>query len=98
MAQEKVYATPNLPAPGRPVIFNPEICTGCNTCVEVCQIDVFIPGPEKGKPPTILHPEECWYCGCCVDDCPIPGAIKFNWPIMQRLHWRRKATGERFRV
>ena len=98
MAQEKAYAIPNITTPNTPVIFNPDICNGCNECVEVCQIDVFIPNPVAGKPPIIMHPDECWYGGGCVLVCPNPGAIKFNWPLMQRVHWKRKATGERFRV
>jgi len=98
MVQKKVYAFPNLPTPSRPVIFNPEICKGCNVCVEICQMDVFIPNPEKGKPPIILHPDECWYDGCCVAGCPKPGAIKLNHPLMQRVRWKRKDTGEHFRV
>jgi len=98
MSQKKVYVIPNVPTPNQPVSLNPEICSGCNTCVEVCQVDVFIPHPEKGKPPVVLHPEECWYCGCCVNECPVAGAIQFNWPLNQRGSWKRKASGERFRL
>ena len=98
MAQETVYAIPNVTTPNRPVIFNPDICTGCNICVETCQMDVYIPNPEKGKPAIILHPDECWYCGCCIDYCPMPGAIKFNHPLIRRVRWKRKDTGEHFRV
>ena len=47
MSREKVYALNNITSPSRPVIFNPEICVGCNNCVEICQVDVFIPNPEK---------------------------------------------------
>jgi NAD-dependent dihydropyrimidine dehydrogenase PreA subunit len=93
-----VYALPNAATPGRPAIFNPEICDGCNTCVDRCPVDVFIPSPEPGKSPIILHPEECWYCGTCVNDCPRPGAIEFNWPLQQRGYWKRIATGKVFRV
>ena len=95
---EKFYALPNVQTPNVPVIVDPEKCIGCNTCVQVCQIDVFIPNPEKGQPPIILHPEECWYCGCCVTDCPTPGALSFNYPLAQKPRWRNKETGEIFQV
>jgi NAD-dependent dihydropyrimidine dehydrogenase PreA subunit len=95
--EEKAYAVPNLPGPGRPVLFNADICNGCNRCVEICPMEVFIPNPEKGKPPIILYPEECWYGGCCVEECPREGAITFNHPLMQRVRWKRKDTGEHFR-
>lgn len=95
---EKVYATPNRATPHKPVIFNLDICDGCNTCVNVCQVDVFIPNPEKGGPPIILYPDECWYGGCCVAECPKPGAIKLNHPLTQRVRWKRKETGEHFQV
>ena len=94
MSQEKLAALPNITTPNKPVLFNPEICNGCNTCVEACQIDVYIPHPQIGKTPIILHPEECWYCGCCVTDCPQPGAIQFNYPLPLRGYWKNKATGE----
>ena len=70
MPRKEIYALPNIISPANPIIYNPDLCTGCNTCVQVCQVDVLIPNPEKGQPPVILHPDECWYCGCCVNDCP----------------------------
>ncbi|MDP6345535.1 MAG: ferredoxin family protein [Alphaproteobacteria bacterium] len=94
----EVLRTPNSPTPGRPVIFNQEKCTGCNICVHFCMEDIFVPAARKGELPIILYPEECWYCGNCVDDCPVPGAIALNHPLMQRVRWKRKATGEHFRV
>jgi NAD-dependent dihydropyrimidine dehydrogenase PreA subunit len=94
MVKQKVYVMPNITTPSRPVIFNPQICNGCNQCMEVCLMDVYIPNPEKGSPPIILHPDECWYCGCCVDECRRPGAITFNWPLQQRSNWKNKATGK----
>ncbi len=92
-AEYNVYAFPNVTTPSRPVIFTDK-CKGCNLCLEACPLDVYIPNPEKGKPPVILHPDECWYCGCCVDACNIEGAIVFNWPLQQRGYWKRKATGK----
>ena len=97
MANEKIYALPNVTTPGRPVVFNPDVCTGCNRCVEVCPIDVYIPSAEKGAPPVILHADECWYCGTCVNECPTKGAVTFNFPLQQRGFFRRKETGEIFR-
>jgi NAD-dependent dihydropyrimidine dehydrogenase PreA subunit len=94
---KKIYALPNVATPSRPVIFTDK-CKGCNLCVEVCPVDVYIPHSEKGKAPIILHPEECWYCGSCVRACNIEGAIKFNWPLQQRGYWKNKATGEVHRV
>jgi NAD-dependent dihydropyrimidine dehydrogenase PreA subunit len=61
-------------------------------------MDVFIPNPDKGKPPIILYADECWYGGSCVDFCPVDGAIKLNHPLMQRVRYKRKATGEHFRI
>lgn len=98
MTDEEAYAVPNMPGPGRPVIFNSDRCNGCNKCVDICVMDILIPNPEKGKPPIILYPEECWYGGCCVVECPVPGAITLSHPLMQRVHWKRKETGEHFRT
>ncbi len=92
------YAMPNLPTPGNCVTINPDICTGCCRCVEVCIMDVLIPNPEKKGPPIILYPDECYYDGCCVEECRESGAITLNHPLMQRVRWKRKDTGEHFRV
>jgi NAD-dependent dihydropyrimidine dehydrogenase PreA subunit len=93
MPKNEVNAYPNATTPSRPVLFT-DRCTACNTCVEVCPMDVYIPHPEKGHAPVILHPDECWYCGSCVNACPTPGAIEFNWPLQQRGSFRDKATGK----
>ncbi len=95
--KKDVYAFPNSAAPHRPVIFNPDLCDGCNKCL-ACQMDVLFPHPEKGKPPVVMFPDECWYCGSCVDICPKQGAIRVNHPLMQRTVWRDKKTGELFRL
>jgi len=94
----KAYALPNPPTPNKPVIIDDKLCKGCNRCVEVCEMDVFIPNAEKGGLPIILYPDECWYCGNCVAECPIKGAIKINHPLLRRVRWKRKTTGEHFRV
>jgi NAD-dependent dihydropyrimidine dehydrogenase PreA subunit len=97
---DKIYMVPNPPTPNVPVRFDPELCEGCNLCVEVCPTDVMMPNPEKKKPPIVLYSEECWFCGGCVEECPRPGAITMFHPTNQRIsvNWKRKATGEYFRL
>ena len=79
-----------MPA-SKPIIFNSEKCTGCNSCVDICQVDVFIPNSLTGKPPHVLYPGECWYCGCCVMVCPAEGAITLRHPLMNQVHWVEKS-------
>jgi NAD-dependent dihydropyrimidine dehydrogenase PreA subunit len=89
MEREKTYAFFEVAA-SDPLTFNPDICDGCNRCVEVCQVDILIPNPEKGKPPVVFYPGECWYGGGCVEVCPKPGAIRLNTQLMNRVHWKKK--------
>jgi NAD-dependent dihydropyrimidine dehydrogenase PreA subunit len=93
----KAYMVPNPMTPGQVVSIDPELCTGCNTCVEVCRVDVMVPNPEKGKPPIAIYPDECWFCGCGASDCPTK-ALKIEYPLNQRVGWKRKDTGEYFRI
>jgi NAD-dependent dihydropyrimidine dehydrogenase PreA subunit len=96
----KVYMVANPPTPNQAIDFNPEICTGCNQCVEICRSDVLMPNPEKKKPPLVLYPDECWYCGVCVLECKHPGAITMLHPLNQSISviWKRKTTGQSFRL
>jgi NAD-dependent dihydropyrimidine dehydrogenase PreA subunit len=81
-----------------PVTFDANICNGCNKCVEVCQVDVFGPNPVRGKPPLVLFPQECWQEGSCVEVCPRKGAIRWERLPMQRVHCKRKETGEDYYI
>ena len=72
------------PCSARPLLFDENLCIGCNRCVETCQVDILIPNPEKGKPPVALYPGECYYCGSCVMECPRNGAIRLQHPLMNR--------------
>jgi len=97
---EKIYMIPNPPTPSKGVKFDPQVCVGCNSCVEICPTDVLMPNPEKGKPPIVLYAEECWFCGTCVEECPTGGAIKLVFPLNQQIsvNWKRKESGEYFRL
>lgn len=92
--EQNIYITQNNPSPSRPIIFDAEKCIGCNECVEVCPRDVFMPCSEESKTPLIVFPEECWYDGSCLFACPVEGALKLNFPLMWRVPWKRKKTGE----
>lgn len=100
MSKKMVYAFPNLVTPNNPVEFNEEKCNGCNTCIGNCSSDVLFPNPQRGKPPFVIYPDECWYCGCCVKVCPRreEGAIRMSWPMVLKVRWKRKDTGEHFRL
>jgi NAD-dependent dihydropyrimidine dehydrogenase PreA subunit len=100
MEYSEARALPNMVTPANPIIFDEKACVGCNTCVEMCVMDILIPNPVKGRPPVVLYPEECYYDGLCVKNCPQwkKGAIKLNHPLNQRVRWKRKATGEHFRI
>jgi NAD-dependent dihydropyrimidine dehydrogenase PreA subunit len=96
--ENRAYITPNPMTPNQCVVINRELCSGCNSCVNVCRSDVLLPGREKGEPPIVVYPDECWYCGCCVEHCPVSGAISMEYPLNQRVGWKRKATGEYYHM
>jgi NAD-dependent dihydropyrimidine dehydrogenase PreA subunit len=96
--EKKAYMVPNPVTPGPVIIIDPNLCNGCNTCVDVCRSDVLVPNPKKGKSPIVLYPDECWFGGCCVSHCPVTGAIRMEHPLNQRVGWKRKETGEYFRI
>lgn len=68
----------------RPIIYDETLCTGCNRCAKVCQVDILVPSVERGKPPIVMYPGECYYCGSCVMECPQEGAITLQHPVMNR--------------
>lgn len=94
MKISKSYVLPELPA-AHPLIFDPEVCTGCNKCVNICQVDVLLPNPKKGRPPLVAYPGECWYGGCCVEVCPKDGAIKLRHPLFNRPYWATREEIEK---
>jgi len=71
----------------KPIRFDEEKCVGCGRCAAVCQVDVMIPAPEKGKHPVVLYPGECYYCGSCVMACPVKSAIELNHPLMNQTRF-----------
>jgi uncharacterized Fe-S center protein len=64
---------------------NPDLCTGCGTCMSVCPastIEIY-----DGK--ALVHSEACIGCGECIAHCPSK-AMELNWeaeipPFVERL-------------
>jgi NAD-dependent dihydropyrimidine dehydrogenase PreA subunit len=93
----KAYLTPNALTPNQGISIDPDKCVGCLQCADVCRSDVMIPSSKAGAPPIVLYPDECWFCGCCKFHCPVE-AITVVYPMNQRVGWKRKETGEFFRI
>ena len=98
MVYNEAYLVPNPMGPNACVLFDPEVCIGCNTCVDQCRSQVLLPNPVEGKPPIVAYPDDCWFCGCCVNACPVPGANSMEHPLQNKVAWKRKETGEFFRI
>jgi len=49
----KVFVVPDQ-ALVDPVTIYPDTCTGCNLCIHVCPVDLFLPNPRVGGPPLVL--------------------------------------------
>jgi len=51
--------------------YNPELCTGCGMCLDVCPHRVFV---RSDKKVAIRDRDACMECGACARNCPF-GAI-----------------------
>ena len=97
MESFKAVLTPNPVLPANLIKIDPEKCIACYQCAGICRCNVIVENPEKGKPPLVVYPDECWHCAVCTENCPT-GAIEFEHPLAQKVTWKRKETGELFRI
>ncbi len=54
--------------------YNPEMCTGCEMCIDVCPHGVFAMNSRTAE---IQRKEACMECGACQINCP-SDAIKVD--------------------
>ncbi len=80
-----------------PAGVNPELCTGCGLCAEVCPVEtgnefnrgldlrkaIYTPHPYLTPPVYTIDRDNCTRCGVCVEKCPTR-AIQLNEPEKQR--------------
>jgi nitroreductase/NAD-dependent dihydropyrimidine dehydrogenase PreA subunit len=64
------------------VMVNPETCTLCGLCIQVCPRDILVEGPTTAQ---TVEPERCYYCGHCKAVCPqdalyFPGLPEEDFP------------------
>ncbi|MHA1691191.1 MAG: FAD-dependent oxidoreductase, partial [Candidatus Heimdallarchaeaceae archaeon] len=57
-------------------VVNPDICSGCKTCIGICPYSAITFDNEKKV--SIVNPVICKGCGTCVAACP-SGALKQNY-------------------
>ena len=49
---------------------NTEECTGCETCVEACFVDVLRWDDSEEKP-IVAYEQDCVWCFTCEINCPV---------------------------
>lgn len=92
-----VYIVPNVTGPTEAISIDENLCVGCYHCADICRMQAIMRNPVPGKPPVIVYPDECWYCACCVEECHT-GALQMRLPINQRILFKRKDSGQIYRI
>ena len=76
-------------ASGKLAVIDPELCTGCDICAQVCRYDAVGPTSEPGKSNYVVEPIGCEGCAACFYQCP-EDAIRLEVPVVGK--WFRSDT------
>jgi ferredoxin len=55
------------------ISINPDLCTGCGVCGEVCPFG--LPQPNEDGKYEIFGPERCTECSACKRNCPTMAVV-----------------------
>lgn len=70
-----ILSQPTIEVDGAVATVNPDLCSGCRMCEEVCEYNAIeMVEEEDGRIHSSVIPEVCKGCGVCVATCP-SGAI-----------------------
>ena len=69
---------------------NPQLCTSCGRCVDVCPNKCTIFEDYNGKKVPNLYAARCMFCGLCVEVCPTGARV--NTPLYELAAYKREAT------
>ena len=81
---EPDYAHKNEFRSGEKAVINPEICTGCGVCVEICRFDAIVPDGSVYQVDKLA----CEGCGYCQRVCKYE-AIELGEPLSG--HWYKSS-------
>jgi MinD superfamily P-loop ATPase len=76
-------------ASGKLAVIDPELCTGCDICAQVCRYDAVAPTTEAGQSHYVVDPIACEGCAACFYQCPVE-AIRLEVPVAGQ--WFRSDT------
>jgi NAD-dependent dihydropyrimidine dehydrogenase PreA subunit len=65
---------------------DPNKCQACETCVEVCPMDVFRMDEENGTA-RIAYPRDCQTCYTCELECPAHAIRVLPWRRERAQAW-----------
>jgi heterodisulfide reductase subunit A-like polyferredoxin len=71
----RILSQETMTVGGRVAVVNPELCTGCLTCVRICPfkvplIQVNLKGVGGIQGAAYIEPSTCHGCGSCAAECP----------------------------
>jgi MinD superfamily P-loop ATPase len=76
-------------ASGKLAVVQPELCTSCDICAQVCRYDAIAPTKEPGQSHYAVDPIACEGCAACFYQCPTE-AIRLEVPVAGQ--WFRSDT------